>query len=444
MNDLYEYLKKEKLDSQQKIIKKVLNTSINELFEILAKCYIDSLSLEQTLSNAGFFDFAANGTLSGEPYPCADIFHRIFIIKDLVSFCFLYSDTVSIVNPLEFVYGYIKGKRKILSKKDEEYFRKKSVESLLIILELKEAIQYKKISFTKLNYVACTNCLKNIQNIEKKTKDSLFRYAIKSLTPEIIKKINFIFEPPRSIIVQGLGSILSEDQIVLNFINLSNEFKKYSKKGLVKLPEKYKKSYINERIINDAVGAIMMHYGPISLGNTRTFLTNNVLETKLLNFWRGNNEEEKYSHNIIKGLNHLAPFIQGVNPKKLINIRKREEEVFESYRHSIKKVLEETKNSKSQAEFEEALEDIVKPELNKLENVFITKQSDILKKNLIGAAVCLINIGIGLSLNNAETIIAGLTTGTKTSIDCLMEQYKLQKKLAQNNYYFLWKIKQLT
>ncbi|MEK7597207.1 MAG: hypothetical protein AAB441_01010 [Patescibacteria group bacterium] len=439
MTKLYEYLTKMEMETQLKMVKKVNNLSIYKLFKVIFQCYLYSLDLEEMESRANFFDFAANETLSGVSYPCSYFPHKVQIVKDLINFCYLYSDTISLVNPLEFVYYYLKDKD-IETQKEEDYFKIQCIENLHIILMLEEAIEEKRICFTKQNFSACSYHLKEINKKQIDTSNLLYKYGKKILKPYIKSQIKTLFEPPNTIIIEGLGNLFFEDKLSLTFDKFPKPLRNYIRK-YKKVPNEFKIEYVAEKLLNEAVDSVMVNYGPVSKGYGRTFLTTNPLETMILNQLNAYGGNKSYSHNIVKGLNHLVPFIRNIELKKVIYIRKKEEESFERYRSSIRKVLKETENCKTQSEFEEALKDIVNPEVRKLENIFDSGQLNLLKINLKGAATCIINIGIGLSFNDPKMIAEGLSEGAKTVIESTIERYKLIKDVSKNNYYFLWKIK---
>ncbi len=441
--NFYEYLKKSQIYTDKEIFKKVHESSIEDLFIISTNCYLLTLNLENNSITDNFFDFAANETLSGGSYPCSFLPHRIQAIKDVVSFSFLYSDSISLINPFEFMYSYIKGDKTITGKHDEEYLRNKVLEALIIMKELEKSISLKKIYFAKLNYTACKKCLKKIETLERKTSNELFDFASKAVAQKMIKDIDLIFQSPNEIIVKGLNKYFSEEDVIMTFRKVPKEYKKYLRYKKVSLPKSEVETYVKDLLLNNAVDTVMMHYGPISMGNRRTFLTNNQVEAEILNYLRNRNKKTQFTPNLLIGLNHLAPFIRGAKLEKVIKFRQRQEKEFENYRKSIKQVLKETENSKSQEEFEKALRDIVKPNLDKLENVFRKKQEEILDTNIKGGLTCLISISLGIVTKSINLLNEGLIAGAIASIGCFKKQYELEQSQKSNNFYFLWKLNRL-
>lgn len=439
----FEYLKKSGLNRFESIVNKLNESSIENLLTIAVNCYALTVEYENNDQTDNFFDFSANETLSGSDYPCGYLPHRIINVKDLVIFSFLYSNSITILNPFEFVYSYIKGKELIINKRDEKHFKNQLLEALLIMMELEKSISLKKIYFTKLNYLSCKNCLKEIEKVEIKTGQELYKFAKKIFEQQMIEDINLTVNEQNEIVATGLDKYVGEEKIFMTFRKVPKHFKKYLKHKKIQLPKNEVKLYIDSLILNGAVNTIMMQYGTISRKNERTFLTNNQVEAEILNHLKNKNNIQGFSPNLLEGLNHLIPFVRGIKLDKVINFRRKYEKEFENYRNSINKVLNDTKGSKSQVEFEGALKDIVEPNLKTLDNIFIKKQWEILDKNIKGSLTCLIGISLGIATKNIELFSSSLVEGAYASINCLKEQYKLERSQRENNYYFLWKIKKL-
>lgn len=104
------------------------------------------------------------------------------------------------------------------------------------------------------------------------------------------------------------------------------------------------------------------------------------------------------SENMMKGLYHVAPNLPDVSLEHLIDFRNSEITSFRVYRDSLQEAINQSKFM-SEKQIVEAFEDLVRPKLTKLDNVYEKKQRTIEKVTKRNIMKALVPIQIGLFAN---------------------------------------------
>jgi len=165
------------------------------------------------------------------------------------------------------------------------------------------------------------------------------------------------------------------------------------------------------------------------------YLTNRKIDSKIINHI--NSEKSSYNNNIIEGLVHSLPFLIGADIKKIIKVREEEGSAFEVYRNSIKEVIKETENLDDEKSFKKAINDIVVPEIAKIEQIIDANKKYFQSKMLSKVIFSSILIAIGPNLMGSFLV----PFAARDIFKDLSSKLTIPIEARNNSHYFLWKIK---
>lgn len=162
--------------------------------------------------------------------------------------------------------------------------------------------------------------------------------------------------------------------------------------------------------------------------------------SKLLNN-RGDKDYNKRS-SILKNLDHLVPFIDGVSIEKLLKLRTSEGESFQVYRDKLNKLVKT--NNLSSAESRELYLDEIQPEINKI-NLTLKNNKKMLWGNiktnvLLASTYISTSLFTGILPTNVDKVVASIGGfGFAKSIGQDVLKLIKQPEIKKNELYFLWK-----
>lgn len=440
MKSFFEYLEKNDLEDPSNVIKKISKLPLIEVVEILGNCYYLVNSNRPNLITKNIFDFSANTSLSGGTYPCSCIECRIEKVHNLSVFASLYADTVLIPNFFEYFYHL---NFNFENQEQELYFRNRIIGDIIVYLYFKPLIEIGIIQVNPTEIIACKNCLSKLLKEEKKLNEE-FDLIKEKLESKLIKKINFILDTPFSIIMQSDNNYINHE--VIRFAILPNELNKYVKKIPYKFSAKeIKKLDLIELILEPTFNDLMLQKYSINAYKL-SYLTDKKIDSEIIE--AVNSEDKNYNNLIVNGLVHSLPFFNGVNIKKVLKIRNEENNVFESYRYATRNVIREVESINNKKLFKEAMEDILVPEITKIENTINNNKKYFRKKANSKIIFTTIAMSIGIVGNKIgiddQIIKIFAPFAVKNICDDLISASNIPIEVRNNNYYFLWKIKNKT
>ena len=438
MDILFDYLAKKGLNNSDQVLSQISEgLPIRKVIKILEQCFVLSNQNSPFNGKPALFDFVVNDSLSGGSNPCSEISCRARRTLDLIKFSILYSNSVLISNPFDFYFGY---NFDFENPEQEYFFRKKFSGSLINTLLMKPLIKNGKIRINNTIRMLCSACKKRIKKAEDKIQDELWRFGKNKIYSELKKTVKIEMEE-NSLLISGLSEYMSEDIIVFNFAILPDELKKFSNKSKTIIPNSQIPKAVFNRIFDEAINSLMLQkFDPIE-GNRFTYLTNNKIESQMIDSLTDYHTKQIYSHNIVKGLAHLTPFVENVNIKKLMDFRKNNPDVFIEYQKSLQKAILETNSCKNEKDFKEALNDIVIPKVNKIEKAFQNRHTMLLIGASAVAIQSLSTLAIGLTTRDGVNLLQGfLGSAVGCAASCL-GQKAIDKEMKENEYYFLWRVK---
>jgi len=417
----------EKLD---KFTQQKKETLIIRLFELLDNDFYRKQS---------YFNFFADSTFSGAPFPCSDSRCRLKNIDNLVRFAALYADKVLVYSPVETLIDRIKG---------DNYSDTAEIAICITILQrLEPLVSSGIIGFTSTDICICPDCLKEITKVEENVINRFdqIRKQIELEFADTVKcrLLRDFNETAYFEIKNGDRFGLHEQVDVLIHGNNPSVTNLLSSSGNVPI------QLTSEQIAQFGLGSFMvdvltndLFHAQLCMENTfSSYLTNRQYDIDILNSL--NNSAPQVDSNKIS-LFHTLPILANSEISDILKVRNADGEAFVVYRDCINELLlnNPTLNNKS---IHEISRDIIDPEIHKIEQTFRNN-----KKALIGRATRdLVLLGAGISIGLFSKIIpldavaiASLAGGIPT-ISNIFNQYSeafRSPEINNSNYYFLWKL----
>jgi hypothetical protein len=457
MHPLFELLKKANLINRQGVNKDaLLRMKMKELYAVSA------LSKEITSSKnmsreSSIFSYSASISLSGGREPCSEVDCRIGQANELAQFAALYSDRVYIHN---FLADYIKDPYSLLpiNFDQELHLKVHALNDLLVLNYLRPLIEKEKIiPITPPNY--CADCL--TVNVFGKEANKRFASAIKNVEQQYRKNIaaTFLYKNkhfsielsgPENLIEHGFSAIHFRNDPKL-FSDVPSLLKKVMSTGKVDLlPKDIKALGLDEKLTWEIVSNIIFELSVAQTANT-TFLTQRDIDVEFLGKISPNPEIEKRNQIIQNNLSCMMPFIQGISPSKLLELREKEGETFILFRQGLNTAVKEYENQKGNFTKKDAkaiYSEYLEPQLIRIDQK--VKQA---KRHLIkGVGVKVLSYASAISLGiytgflqrdlvsiasalGLANILAELTQGVLNDSDT-------EEPIRNESMYFLWKVRQ--
>ena len=162
--ELYDYLEGFEQIDENEIYKQILDEwSENQVEEFVVSVF--KLIPNDFFQEASYYNFYANSTLAGAPYPCADLDCRLKNLDDLLRFSALYADKMLMQSPFDKHYENLETGNKIN--------RLDLVGDIIIILYLKSFVLAGIIGFFSSYVCLCEDCLKKFVSKEDELRKKM-------------------------------------------------------------------------------------------------------------------------------------------------------------------------------------------------------------------------------------------------------------------------------
>lgn len=407
----------------KKMREKDLQRFVSFLYECIPNSYVEGDRL---------FDFSTNASISGSSYPCACFECKIKNLSNLAFFATMYADKVIVPSPIDYHYRqYSHYKQKIE--------RNKLIEDILLLLYIKPLVLRRIIGFYTLRINICKDCLKEqLKKEEKIIKESeRIKEYIKN---EMKSDFNIYTKHEKNdlyIYVDPKTDLILPESIVCAAKRKSDVFKKY-----INIPdtnvifEDFEKIGFVDYLIEPIIDDFLLHSVWREHDKT-TYLTNRPIDTLIMKNL-GQNDFE--NNNTLDYIKPILPLIQNSNIENLLKIRDNDYESFLVYRDRLRQIIN-SNNLNSEKEYKEAYNDLIQPEINRMNNVLKKNKKHLIKQ--IGADIFLTSIvcSVGIYNNFSFDGITGIMSllGVSTGVKDIV---KLNSKQAieDNDLYFLWKV----
>ena len=441
MEALYEYLRKNKLDNEQRVYENVPKLDEKKLNKVIEDIIVRIKPFQFKRQERSQFSFSANASLAGLPFPCEAIKCRMNNVEQLARFAALYSDRVIIPSPFDHYLesGSIQIERLI--------------GDIMILNYLRPLVQADIVGFSTNTFLICKNCLRELTRIENdfSSKLSIIEPIIKEEYLRNIKAM-LVWEGTPVIYITGPHSYGFHGSMVIKFrYYIPKEILAVldKKKSVELSPEIMKQTFLSA-LISPILDDLTIQN--ITLNNTDyNYLTDRNIDVQLIDALNVG-EKATISKALIEGLVHKIPLIANARLDNILKLRQEEGESFLVYRDAVSSFLDQAGNL-TQSQFREAYRDVIQPEVNKI-NLTISNNRKAIMGSLRDDLIILagaISFGIytGILSTDASKFLANIGACTVGGASFLANEYAKAKKLFNepdsvkgNKFYFLWKLQQ--
>jgi hypothetical protein len=436
INILFDILKTHGL-TEGRFLKRISSLSESKLIDIIDSLADIDFENGFSVKKDSSFNFVANTTLSGGPFPCSEYPCRFNNIDNLARNAILYADTVFITNPFEKYGHYLNF---------GEYERYEFTIDLALLYYIRPLLEEGIFRICKSNHHVCRNCLKEINALTKSFEKKIDR--IEDKLYDIVLN-DFVFKVRRSdksllsIEVKGPSDIIEHPLV----FRLSDE-KSIALKKTLKIGQKLPKEIILDLNLHylfvHQIADDLLTQNYYSNVFKSYYLTNRLIDVQLIA--ENQSEKKKLSNqNIQQNTGHYLPFVIGSDFKRLIKLRKDEGEAFQTYRSSITSLL--VNADKPNYDLSQAFKEEIEPEIFKMDQTIKTNKkliySDIKKDLLVGTTFVSIGLFSNIVPANVAQIIAGLGGINYAGKfgDNFKKLVNIETDIRSNKYFFVWKLK---
>ena len=439
MQEFFEYLNQKGL-TKGRFAKKLFKLSNEELRDLIING-IGFASISRKIDKESNFNFVANNTLSGGPFPCSELPCRLKNIDSLARNSILYADTVSISNPFE---------QYIHLTEFSNFIRYQLAIDLTLLYYTKPLFDEGIFQYSTSITHVCKACLRKMNAFTKSYEKKMERAEeslLENILTELTYSLKFYEDSTPYIEIDGSNDILEHPLI----INLYDEPLDYLKKRL----KRKRKSRLTPQEIIDLGIADMMIYPIIDDLITQNhyanyfnsyYLTSRNIDAQLL-MQNQNKRKANLSNTISSSLDHHLPFLPATDIKKLIHLRKNEGEAFQIYRSSLTNFLTNIKSKNY--DMKQAFKDEIEPEINKINQTIKNSKklilADITKDIVVGSTFVSVGLFSHFLPPNIGQLIAGV--GGVNYLGKFGENIKklktIELEVKNNKYFFVWKLQKL-
>jgi hypothetical protein len=404
---------------------------------------ISTKKIEKELGHSHF----ATSNLAGGRTDCFVLDCRMKRIDQLARFAILYSDRVYIGN---YFSAYLTD-----NSIDLEGLRTSFFNDLMILLYIKPLIENGNIVIAPNEFHLCKNCY--MEAIHLKTK---INKLIKKLSLDYFNKTNIemikindsIYEYDCECeLLDKHGTFILERELPEEIKRSKKLCEVLEQKGRVKIPKIIQRKLNIHKDFAEEV-AYNVDYG-LACGKCfgASFLTNDQMHLKFLSLLSNNKETENRNKIAYDTLTTTVPFLEDVSLINLVKLRNREFESLRIFRKALNEAIlsfYDSKKSITKNIANEIYNDVIAPKL-----IGMDKKVKIAKKDLVDdfrrttlSLVGVISFGVLSGFINKELIGIATAVGIPTlakALKKLMDVGDSEKAIRQDDFYFLWKTKQI-
>lgn len=445
MSKLIDYLESINLLSEQELWDYICENDIETLDTLII--YLRRL-IDEDFQKSEYtpFTFVPNADISGTG-GCNEISCRMSRAQKFAVFSALYADKVYI--QLQFItdehYDFCDIDE---IEADEELslnFRMALLSDLIMILVYAQLIKNKIVFITPSHQMLCPACFQRelfgneIVDIENITSEYLERAHL--ILRNYDKENN-----EAQLTIDGIKEFFPDHDLFWNIRDREKlDLLKYEKVGAVVPNKKYANEFISDFIKSEITAA--MYSTKYCYEQHAKLITNKLSDAMFLSLNRDSSIAEV--ENYTKMLPEYDLLItHNLSLKNVIRLRKEEEESFNKYRIALNKAIKEQNNATNVTDWKAIYDDIVYPQFNNLD----LKMKQIKQGRLNRFFGSMIVIGTSLIVSKfGNSIVPNVFSNVdsfKTTIGAAGVNYKLDKSstkkadLQNNDYFFLWKLKQ--
>lgn len=390
-----------------------------------------------------YYNFYANSTLAGAPYPCSVLECRMKNISDLLRFAALYADKMLLPSPIDKHFEDIKMGKKI--------DRMNLAGDIIIILSLKSLVLAGIIGFFSSYICLCSECLNKLVTREEELQEKLNKIT-ELMYEESSKKISCKLQRDSEgiayLAIKGAERLGFHEQIDIMIYHENKTIRKLLKKSneIIVTTDMMDAwgimDYLFEPLINDVFRA---QINTSFLGGS--YLTNRPYDAMMISQIQSmglSKEIIEHTRMIESGLFHKIPVIGEVEIEKIVKLRQTDGEAFDGYRSKMNAILD-TFDTLDRKAILDVQRDIIIPELDTMEQVIYRNKQALIKS--VAQDVILLGGGIGLGIFSGMipidySALVGIIGGMSAVSNVADKVRKCfsKEEIKSNSFYFLYEL----
>lgn len=440
--ELYSYLEGFEKIGEDDIYSQIVNEWTNEQVETFVVNVFKNIP-NDVYHKTSYYNFYANSTLAGAPYPCSALECRMKNLNDLLRFTALYADKVLIQSPID---KYIENLEagKMINRFD-------LAGDIVILLKLKSLVLAGIIGFFSSYVCLCTDCLKKVVTQEKEFQKKLEKISelmYEEASNNIKCKLQRDSDGIAYVSVKGAEKLGFHEQIDVMIYQETKKIKKLLKNK--------KEVNITKELMYE-LGIVEYLFAPLINDVFRvqvneafmkgSYLTNRPYDAMMISQVRtmGINRDAIQRIKMIEnGLFHEIPIIGEIDIDTIIQLRLNDGEAFDAYRSKMNSVLD-TFDKLDKNSLTDVQRDIIIPELDSMNQVIYRNRQALIKS--LAQDVVLYGGGLGVGIFSGMIPIdyaslVGMIGGISTIADVSDKVRKCvaQDEIKTNSFYFLYKL----
>lgn len=444
MNELLDIMDINRFNTTENILSYVTKATNKDITRLILGMRNAVNNQEHKLNDHSPFSFIASPEISGAG-GCMERSCRLKRTETFTIYSALYADKVYInvnsINNPHFIEALTSG-NKVL----KYYF----ATDLLMLNQLRPLLEKDIVRIVKPEFQFCQDCVqKYLEPIGLNIDiDEIENYYIDSIEAYISYNHDYdVF----NISFKNVGDFFEHGTMIhkLNEVDLQLRNKiKSSPSNIYCLTKEEIKNYgFFKRVLKQEINRLKMHALEARILNSKLLTSKNfdsfAFETAI------NNETKTNSFvGIMREIPiYSLPLIYGTGVDNILRIREEENDAFKKYRLALNKATKERLKSYSAKELNEIYEDIIYPSFTELDISLNKLRKSSLKKLLgefiIVASVVSMGVSTGFVPSDPKSILTtlgGISALTKAGSSAF-EWVRKKDEIKENDYYFLWKLK---
>ncbi len=392
--------------------------------------------------------------MTGGPGACAEIGCRIRRADEVARFAALYSDCVYFHNEIADYapsFGHPPDE-------DSPEFRRQLADDLIVQLHLEPLVEAGLMAPFSTPSVYCTSCFarQSIGDIAGSRVDPTLKLLSERLLDDIAMSISkdeygYTFHCSTTTDVFGHpGVIITPDDVPEGLKKRQSILRRIERGERIEASRALRKDLdIHKREATAIVYNAIYQMAASELTGS-AFLAHREIDIDTVESL--SNDEDMHTRNrlIANEMEAIVPLAADVPLEKLATLREREQESFVRFRAALHHAVKEVANNDGimpEKAVRQLHNDIVNPEIARLEQALGESKRDLIKTPLVSAAGVIAAIGIGtyFGLLAGEIAAIGKALGLgKVTYDAVSKTGELldtKKSIRQENYYYLWKVR---
>lgn len=444
MQDFYNFLRELGIIDAPDVFEVIRKMKHEEVTELAKQCYLLTEKRPHIVSPS-LFNFSVNSSIPGGMHRCAEINCRLNTSHAFSIFSAMYAETVYLPNFFEHIYHNLTDGFDFENEDQYLNFEKRLAGDIVLMFNLRPLFEAGILRINPQLGAYCNGCLQKKREDEEKLNNQ-FSHIEEEIIPLLAEKVKLTLGSDGALFLGDPDNYLNSE--VLKFSIVPKELKKYVKKyrytlsseDALKLKPLW--AYFLNPIFNDLA---VQKFTTNSLD--LNYLTDKKLEAEIIDRMAQSDTKLMPKNLLVKEVIQELPFIENISLESLVKLRAKEHESFIVYRDNIRLAIKEVQNLATPYEAKQIVDDVINPAINKIDQIIKNNRNSFIKQGVKKIAYNSLILSAGLFADKFSGIdmskilgALGAYKGTEIFGD-FSNSTKKPEAVLNNNYYFLWKIK---